>query len=224
MMLRLDDFQLDLYVRERFGSSRAWDVDGYSVSFLEGEWRCTCEGFQKKYIKRSDYCRHIWKKKCELKDDYIRLLQGQIKELMEKTTRHRKRGLGAHYGIEKLGDVHRTILQMLSELGDGEHFKWGVPRRYIRVNLHKKYGFTGTDTAIGERISRLLGGFVCPDRSMVPLLEMSTTHRVAVDAEGEFRFVEKGGTRKPMYRLSEAGWRVVRNDYKTDGLFMAKIE
>lgn len=212
----IDEFQLSIFIREKYGSSAVWDIENHSVAFLEGEWSCNCESFIKKYKNRGLFCRHIYRKMSELKDERISLLESQITTLMERTVRGRARGLGAHYGIKKLNEMHREILLLLSELGDGdEKNKMGRPQKWIRINLRKRRMF-GTDTAIGGRVSELLGGLIRTvngEDKMTPLIIMTRNHRVECDDEGNFRFVETGGYKLPLYRLSEAGWDLVNTQF-----------
>ncbi len=209
---RIDDFQLSLDVLELRGSDVVWSVDGYNVSFIEGTWGCTCDGFQKKYIKHGGDCRHILKKKLELATQRIEFLHNCIKDMEEGTSRHRKRGMGAHYGLKKIRDIDISILQILSQVGDGKEREWGVPRRYVRVKLAREYGIYKTDTAIGGRLSEMLGGLRSGD-NRIPLLEMSQSHRVVVDEDGNYRFVEGSGLKKPLYKLSEYGWQLINSNF-----------
>lgn len=189
--------QLTLDVIEHFGSNQVQQVGNHIVSLLEGELFCDCDWFKYQGMRKGEPCRHILQKVVELKDARIRQLEEELRKTEEGVRKHRGRGMGANYQIRKLSKVHVMVLRVLCAHRDGR------PRKWIRHELGQA-GLRCTDTALGGRVSELLGN---------GYLSMSREHRVIcdiVDGSMQFRFDEQDGHLLPLYFLTAKGWDYLR--------------
>jgi len=185
---------------EQDGSNLVWDMGKHKVSFLEGEWNCTCEYMTRKTNKPPEdkYCRAILKVQVEVLKDRISILEDHIQKLENGLTKKRSIGMGVAHKIGKPSHIHLAILRILAEHRDERPAKWIIEKL-------REMGIRGTDNTLNGRISECLGqGW----------LRMTRDHRVVFFRDDfgtfQFRFDEQGGHRKPCYLITELGWAVLR--------------